>query len=179
MADDGENGHQPQEDVGNERPVRNKKSTEKGMTYKLEQYYGIFRKLKTPATKIKRVMLENRSDTENVRKEYSTWLQTYEHFLNLFDELAILIGDKPEKNKLFKDHYDYDIFMINFKKEAENYFSSLEEIRSKNSEAKSRNGSRTSYVSNISSQRIKEETKVAELEARKAALQKRKKLEMA
>jgi hypothetical protein len=75
--------------------------------------------LKTSATTLKRLMLENRSDTENVRKECSTWLQTYEHFLNSFYELAILIGDKPEKNKLFKDHYDYDIFMINFKKEAE------------------------------------------------------------
>jgi hypothetical protein len=41
MADDGENGYQPQTDVENERPVRDKKPTEKGMTYKLEQYYGI------------------------------------------------------------------------------------------------------------------------------------------
>ena len=181
MSDNEEDGPRLQDeaDVGNTRPVRATKLTENGKSFKLEQYYGMFRKLKTSVTRIKKLMLENKSDTEDVRKQYSTWLQTYGHFLDLFDELKSQIDDKTEKDKMCADHFDYDIFLVNFKKEVEDYFSGMEEIRSKSSKAKSRRESGTSYASSISSQRIKEETKVAELEARKAALFKKKKLEMA
>lgn len=32
---------------------------------------------------------------------------------------------------MFVDYYDYDIFLINFKKEVEDYFFCMEEIKSK------------------------------------------------
>lgn len=115
-----ENGQKPladatELDVGESRPSRNRKLTERGKSYKLEQYYSTFRKLKTLGSQIKTLMFENKSDTEDVRKQYSAWLNTYECFLNYFDELATQI-DEREKSEMFADHYDYDIFLINFKR---------------------------------------------------------------
>lgn len=165
-------------DVGESRPSRNRKLTERGKSYKLEQYYSTFRKLKTLGSQIKTLMFENKSDTEDVRKQYSAWLNTYERFLNYFDELATQI-DEREKSEMFADHYDYDIFLINFKREVEDYFSCMEETKSKIIKVKSHATSFTSNASNISSQRIKEETKLAELEARKSVLKRKKQLEMA
>lgn len=165
-------------DAGESRPSRNRKLTERGKSYKLEQYYSTFRKLKTLGSQIKTLMFENKSDTEDVRKQYSAWLNTYERFLNHFDELATQI-DERENNEMSADHYDYDIFLINFKKEVEDYFSRMEETKSKIIKVKSHTTSFTSNASNISSQRIKEETKLAELEARKSVLKRKKQLEMA
>lgn len=178
-----EDGHKPLADatdfdVGESRPTRNRKRTEHGKSYKLEQYYSTFRRLKTLGSQIKTLMFENKSDTEDVRKRYSEWLNTYERFLNYFDELATQIDEK-DKSEMFADHYDYDIFLINFKKEVEDYFSRMEETKSKNIKVKSHATSFTSNASSISSQRIKEETKVAELEARKSILKRKKQLEMA
>lgn len=90
-------------DVGESRPSRNRKLTERGKSYKLEQYYSTFRKLKTLGSQIKTLMFENKSDTEDVRKQYSAWLNTYERFLNYFDELATQI-DEREKSEMFADH---------------------------------------------------------------------------
>lgn len=117
-------------DVGESRPSINRKLTERGKSYKLEQYYSTFRKLKTLGSQIKTLMFENKSDTEDVRKQYSAWLNTYERFLNYFDELATQI-DEREKSEMFADHYDFDIFLINFKKEVEAYFSRMKETKSK------------------------------------------------
>lgn len=55
----------------------------------------------------------------------------------------------------------------------------MEETKSKIIKVKSHATSFTSNASNISSQRIKEETKLAELEARKSVLKRKKQLEMA
>jgi hypothetical protein len=67
-------------------------------------------------------MLENR-DTEMIRKGYSSWLNNYEHFLNRFDVLTTDTDNEIEKSKILADHKDYDIFLINFKKEEEAFFS--------------------------------------------------------
>lgn len=82
-----EDGHKPlvdatEFDVGESRPTRNRKLTEHGKSYKLEQYYSTFRRLKTLGSQKKTLMFENKSDTEDVRKRYSEWLNTYERFLN-------------------------------------------------------------------------------------------------
>lgn len=53
---------------------------------------------------------------------------------------------------MFADHYDYDIFLINFKKKVEDYFSRMEETKSKNIKVKSLATSFTSNASSISSQ---------------------------
>lgn len=172
-------GKQPMTAAGESRPSReNKKFTEKFRSYKLEQYYDSFRKLKSTVTKIKKLMLENR-DTELVRKEYVTWMDNYEHFLNLFDVLATQTDDIQEKNKLITDHQDYDIFLTNFKKEVEAFFSvQSETVNVNKTKTRSRN-SQSLRSPHVSLEKLKEEQKIAELEARKASLMKRKKLEMA
>ncbi|XP_061175604.1 uncharacterized protein LOC133184531 [Saccostrea echinata] len=179
-----EDGKLPRAEAGESRPSReNKKLTVKARSYKLQEYYDSFRKLKSSVTQIKNLMLENR-DTELIRKRYSSWLDNYEHFLNLFDVLKTQTEDEQEKSKLLLDHQDYDIFLINFKKEVEAFFSYQDTVKNEKmnvnsvNKAQSRN-SRTTKSSCVSLEKLKEEQKLAELEARKASLKKRKELELA
>ena len=68
MSDNEEDGPRLQDeaDVGNTRPVRATKLTENGKSFKLEQYYGMFRKLKTSVTRIKKLMFKRTNQTQKM-----------------------------------------------------------------------------------------------------------------
>ncbi|XP_062621125.1 uncharacterized protein LOC134282740 [Saccostrea cucullata] len=144
--------------------TRNRKLTEKGREYKHEQYNKIFRTLRLTSGAIRQLISDNESP-ETVRKKYASWLDDYEHFLVIFDELVPQFTDKNEKEELLKAHYDYDVFLMNFKKEIEEFFSKHQSVKEESQKSKSH----TSIASSISSKRLEEEQR-KELELAKVKL---------
>ena len=60
----------------------------KGKQCKLELYDQSFKSLKQTVTQIKTLILENKKENhEEIRRKYSKWLQDYEYFLVLFEQL--------------------------------------------------------------------------------------------
>ncbi|XP_022335109.2 uncharacterized protein LOC111131734 [Crassostrea virginica] len=167
-----------------EHVQRDRALSEKGKVYKLELYEQSFKSLKQSVTQIKRLILENKTENrEEIRKKYSKWLQNYEHFLLLFEQMVIGCKDQQEKDEVVKSHYDYDVFLMNFKREVEEFFSCQESVKYETQNETKRDArshkSRSSASSSISFEKLKEEQRIAELETRKASLKKRKELEIA
>ena len=166
-----------------EHVQRDRALSEKGKVYKLELYEQSFKSLKQSVTQIKRLILENKTENrEEIRKKYSKWLQNYEHFLLLFEQIVIGCKDQQEKDEVVKGHYDYDVFLMNFKREVEEFFSRQESVKYETQNETKRDArshkSRSSASSSISFEKLKEEQRIAELETRKASLKKRKELEI-
>ncbi|KAK3101436.1 hypothetical protein FSP39_003570 [Pinctada imbricata] len=167
-----------------DKEERGRKLSEKGMSYKSDGYSGIVSALKQTAMHIRKMMTENET-LEKIRKRYTGWLTDYEHFLALYDELIANVNES-EKEALESEHSDYDIFLTNFKKEVENYFSfqqvkpePTERGTKKSNRGSQRTKSRLSTVGDISSKLLKEEQTKAELEARKIALDRKRDIEIA
>ncbi|KAK3086822.1 hypothetical protein FSP39_023974 [Pinctada imbricata] len=167
-----------------DKEERGRKLSEKGMSYKSDRYSGIVSALKQTAMHIRKMMAENET-LEKICKRYAGWLTDYEHFLALYDELLANVNES-EKEALESEHSDYDIFLTNFKKEVENYFS-FQQVKSeptergtkKSNRGSQRTKSRLSTVGDISSKLLKEEQTKAELEARKIALDRKRDIEIA
>lgn len=59
-------------------------------------------------------------------------MKNCEYFFHLFDIVTFPKDNEEKRSKLFANHQDYDIFVINFRKEVETFFSCQKEKKKNN-----------------------------------------------
>jgi hypothetical protein len=112
--------HRPE---NHNKPGR-EKITEKVRSCKLDQYYDCFRKLKSTVTKNKNLRLESRNSDLYERNMLPGWTLTKIFWIHLMS----LWRTREEQTDYWSSGLCYDIFLTNFKKEAEAIFSTESEI---------------------------------------------------
>ena len=170
--------------------------TKKGQSYELDKLAEGFSILKALSQNIMR-MVTDKEPYDSIEGKYSLWMDKYEAFLEKHQNIMANIrpDDKEQYIAVFEER---NRCLNDVKAFLENYFLAIHKewkqellnvhntkgsktVRSRHSssEHSSSRHSSTSSRASISSQKIKEEQKRAELETKMKALEKRKHLELA
>ena len=173
------------EDMGEEADVhaiRHRIFTEKGKYYELEQVNDLFISLRNITEKTL-TLLSIHSSYDVIRNNYHLWMEKFEIYIERHQNPMSRL-DYSDKEKYILEFEDRDAYLQNFKRTIENYFTAKEETRSRHTSKSTKSQCRSqsnhsSVLSNISSRKLMEEQKKAELEAQKAALTKRREIELA
>lgn len=158
----------------NEQGARSRKFTEQGKLYSEQQLSKCYNKLRKLSLKL-RDMIESDETTKNVREMYKEWMIDYEHFLTSHNVHSKRL-DNEDLSHYMVTHLDRESYLKDSKVIFENYLSQQDVERL---ERRSNRSSVKSLSSVISSKRLEEEERIAELEAKREVLKKRKDLELA
>jgi hypothetical protein len=168
-------------DDPHQEAARSRTHTKKGLEYqldiKLAKRLDITNKLSASTTHL-RSLLANTADVDLVKDLYTDWLNTYERLLNAHETCQRLLSEKGDAKP---DHVDFESMadsFVTFKGHVEEWFS-------KNYQTSILPTSRTvdnvsnkgSVSSSISSSKIAERQKQAELKARQAVMIERREIE--
>ena len=160
---------------------RRRTFSQKGLQHESEKLGALFDKLCNMSQNILD-LLRGDATYEQIKAKYSLYMDKYEQYI---EHHQMFMGRVPESEKEAYVHTyeDRDRFLNDFKQSIEKYFKASSRSRSlasshHSSSARSRH-SVSSNLSKISSKKLAEEQHKIELEFKKEALQKKKRLELA
>ncbi|XP_062588283.1 uncharacterized protein LOC134249947 [Saccostrea cucullata] len=172
------------EETHSENGARIRKLTEKGRIYSEQQIEKSFSSLKSLCTRITG-MVNNQEPEEMIRQKYRDWMDSYDDFLDRhYDHSRKL--NQTDLAEYLKGYDERETFLQNFKTSLQEYFASQAKIKDQETKLLHEDGDNRSFghgqfssVSAVSSRKLAEEEKRAELEAKKESLKKKKEIELA
>ncbi|XP_061187914.1 uncharacterized protein LOC133195945 [Saccostrea echinata] len=173
------------EETQSEPAARARTFTEKGRIYSEQQMEKSFSSLKSLCTRIT-VMVNNREPEERISQKYRDWMESYEDFLDRHYSHSRKLN-QTDLSDYLKTYDERETYLQNFKTALQDYFASQAKIKEQQSKSLPEDGQdnrsfgrgQYSTVSAVSSRKLAEEEKRAELEAKKESLKKKKEIELA